>query len=142
VLSRGNTWTAGIPGFGENAFRALFGEYRLEGPAFGDSSPGMFFTVRLCRDPLLFDSSWQGRTVGDHEAFQRREENRLLEALILEENFRGRWTVLFEYPPELETSLGRPLMDKLFGSLSSRISYFISLARTPGDYSLPGAINF
>jgi hypothetical protein len=48
ILERGNFWTAGIPGFGENALSAFFGEYRMPGKT-------ELLQVWLCREFLYYE---------------------------------------------------------------------------------------
>jgi hypothetical protein len=146
VLVRGNGWVSGISGFGDNAFPALSGEYRLEGAEFpetaGSAKAGRaVFSVRTSRAPLFFSGEWQSRP-GAGAVFQRFQGEDLLAATVLEDN-QGPWIVVFEFPGGIaESGLGDTGFNRLVGAWSSRFLYFLSFIKTQGDVSLPAVVAF
>jgi hypothetical protein len=150
VLTRNNGWVTGVPGFAGNAFPALSGEYRLEGPDLpktgeGGSPGAAVFSVHASRAPLFFSDIWQRRPeTGDKTIFQRFRGNDLLAALVLEVGpVQGLWTVVFEFPGgTADMGLENAGFIRLIEAWSSRFIYFASLIKTPGDASLPAVVVF
>jgi hypothetical protein len=134
VLTRGNGWVTGIPGFGSNAFPALSGEYSLGAAVF---------SVYASREPIFFSDTWQRRPgTGTAAVFQRLVGNTFLAAAVLEAG-PDPWTVVFEFPGGIaDTGLEDAAFNRLIGAWSSRFLYFVSLVKTPGDVSLPAAVGF
>jgi hypothetical protein len=162
VLARGNGWVSGIPGFGNNAFPALAGEYRLEGlarAAGGGGAPPKraVFSVHTSREPLFFSGpaaygqpgetedagGWQPRP-GAGNVFQRLRGDDFLAVLVLEDGpEQGSWTVIFEFPGGIEAlGMGNAGFNQFITAWSARFLYFLSLIKTPGDVSLPAVVNF
>jgi hypothetical protein len=132
ILTQGNLWQPGIPGFGENAFQALYGSYRLEGSEFDAE----VFSVWMAREPLYFGNEWQtGTAIGGLEAYRSTQGNRQFIGFYLQE---GAWTAVFEMP----ASLGEARMNRLIEAWIGRFLYFFSLAKGPGEISLPAVVNF
>lgn len=147
VLARGNGWVTGIPGIAGNAFPALLGEYRLEGPdlprAEGEG-PAVFF-VYIGREPVFFSGDWQRRPgTGSNVVFQRFRGDDFLAATVLEtEPDQDSWTVIFEFPGGIAAAgLEDAGFNRLMETWGSRFLYFVSLIKTPGDVSLPAAVVF
>jgi hypothetical protein len=146
VLTRGNGWVSGVPGFGDNAFPALSGEYRLEGmetPEAGAKAGTTGFSVRTSRAPLFFSGDWEPRS-GINAVYQRFRGKDFLAAAVLDGGpDLGAWTVIFEFPGGIEESgLGNAGFNRLIGVWSSKFLYFLSLIKTPGDVSLPAVVVF
>jgi hypothetical protein len=150
VLTRNNGWVTGVSGFASNAFPALSGEYRLEGPDLretgeGKSSRRAGFSVHASRAPLFFSDLWQRRPeAGGNTVFQRFLGNDLLAAVVLEVSpAQGLWTVVFEFPGgTADMGLNNAGFIRLIEAWSSRFIYFASLIKTPGDASLPAVVVF
>jgi hypothetical protein len=152
VLDRGNVWVTGIPGFGENRFPALFGEYRLELPA-GNASPGAAegageqrCRIWLSGERLPFaGESWQPRPgIAGVSAVQRREGEVLLAGFFFSGGANlGAWTAVFLFPQGIAAAgLDDAGADALMGRWLNRFLYFLSLIKTPADVSLPAVIAF
>jgi hypothetical protein len=149
LLVRGNYWTHGISGFGHNRFSALTGEYRLDGvsgeAAANKNGGANTFFVYLTREPLYFSEEWQTgrRGMTDIEIFQREGEEGFLAAVPLDDGRGASWVAVFRFPFGLEAA---GLNDNDFNHILRiwirRFSYFLSLAKTPGELSLPAAVEF
>jgi hypothetical protein len=165
VLVRGNEWRAGIPGFGNNIFSSLFGEYRVEtssgenGPLREQAAstesgasassqpapqPGAAFFVRVSGETLLFDRGiWQSRP-GPSPALQREESGSLLVAIPFSGGADlGSWTILFQFPSEPgHAGLNETSADSLMNAWVRRFRYFLSLVKNASDISLPAVVEF
>jgi hypothetical protein len=147
ILARGNTWTTGIPGFEDNVFPALLGEYRLEFSAPGSvgaepGAPG--FSVWLSGEPLLFSGDvWQRRSsLGNLSAMQRQDGESVLVSLPVRGDL-GAYTVIFQFPRGIAASaLDENAANQLVRTWAARFLYFFSLIRIPTDVSLPAVVDF
>jgi hypothetical protein len=163
VLVRGNVWVRGIPGFGNNVFPALFGEYRLEFPGPGDSGAApaapaapqtggeaekrdQVFSIWLSGEPLHFaEGSWRPR--GGLPGIAPME-SRDGEALLFGFSFSGgvnlgTWTAVFQFPRGLEAAgLDESSANALAGRWTDRFLYFLSFIKNPADVSLPAVFAF
>jgi hypothetical protein len=152
VLDRGNAWVTGIPGFGDNALSALYGEYRLDLPA-GNAAPegegdagGRRCRIWLSGESLSFSgNAWQARTrIDGVPVFQRRDGEALLAAFAFSGGTGlGSWTAVFRFPQGLAAAgLDDVGADALIGQWLNRFRYFLSLIKSPADLSLPAVIAF
>ena len=124
VLESGNYWTAGVPGFGENALSAFTGEYRV---------PGMPKTVWvwLTREFLYYDG-WTGRdSITSYSIRQKTEKDGLAAAASLSDA----WTIVILLPPEISAEEE----DRLITTLVGKFSGFSSQSR---DISFPALIPY
>jgi hypothetical protein len=144
VLSRGNAWVTGIPGFETNVFPAVFGAYRLEFPSPG-TEDGEGVLVWLCGEPLYFaESAWQPWSGSGFSVVQRREGD----VLLLGFSFSGgpslgTWTAVFQFPQGIEAAgLNRESVNALIYKWTERVRYFLFLIKNPADVSLPAAFTF
>jgi hypothetical protein len=164
ILIRGNDWVAGLPGFPDNAFAALYGEYRLEfpGEAAGTGSAGTDagafriaalsagkgppdFYAWLSRERLYFlEDIWETRAgITGYPAQQRNMGDSLLVAVEIDGGKdRDAWTALFQFPQSAGTMFGAGDLNLLIRSWILRFRYFLSLAAMPADISLPAVVNF
>lgn len=141
ILIKGNDWISGIPGFEENSFPTLSGEYRLR---TGRTDGGNRFFVYLSSERLYFSAEWQpGREIGNIQIFQRSTVYGFMVAGVLDDGHGVFWTAVFLFP------LGRedlPLSDDAFDQMLrawfSKLLYFLSLARTPAEISVPAVVEF
>jgi hypothetical protein len=164
ILIRGNEWLTGLPGFPANAFAALYGEYRIEFP--GDALPAGSgfegtdtgeprmaalsfieappdFYVWLSKENLYLPQDlWETRAdIAGYTVRQRNEGDSLLAALAIDGGTdRDSWTLLFQLPRP--AGLSPAETDLLIRTWTSRFRYFLSLAATPADVSLPAVVNF
>jgi hypothetical protein len=116
VLERGNAWTAGIPGFGENALSAFSGEYRIPGKT-------ELLKVWLCRE-LLYYEGWNAAAEG---VFLKTLAGGSLAAIPARD---GIWTAVVLLPPgspEEQNRLLRACMSKFSGFSGSGSSQNLSL---------------
>jgi hypothetical protein len=138
LLEQGNMWTAGIPGFGENALPAITGEYLI--------NDGGSFRVWLCRELLYYDG-WE--PMPDIQAFRVLRKNSrggFLAAAAFNEVWTG--VFLFNDPEgQLRADTGGAELlspediDRIMTVFRNRFLYFSSLSRA-SDISLPASINF
>ncbi|MDR2257874.1 MAG: hypothetical protein LBE14_01855 [Treponema sp.] len=143
VLSRGNTWITGIPGFGNNVFPAVFGEYRLE---FSPSGPeDAAVSVWLCGEPLHFaEGAWLPWNGSGLSAVQRRDGD----AWLLGFSFSGGsglgvWTAVFQFPRGIAAAgLDETSVNALINKWVERVLYFLFLIKSSADVSLPAAFAF
>jgi hypothetical protein len=143
VLSRGNTWVTGIPGFGNNAFPAVSGEYRLEFPPSGMGDQAIF--VWLCGEPLRFaEGLWRPWNGSGLSVVQRREgEAQLLGFSFSGGSGLGVWTAVFQFPQGIEAAgLDETSVNALINKWVDRVLYFLFLIKSPADLSLPAAFVF
>ncbi|MDR0623053.1 MAG: hypothetical protein LBG10_01315 [Treponema sp.] len=143
VLSRGNTWVTGIPGFGSNVFPAVYGEYRLEFSPAGGGDQAVF--VWLCGEPLHFaESLWRPWNGSGLSVVQRREgEARLLGFSFSGGSGLGIWTAVFQFPQGIEAAgLDEISANALINKWADRVLYFLFLIKNPADVSLPAAFAF
>jgi hypothetical protein len=154
VLNRGNGWVRGIPGFGVNAFEALYGSYRLEPPepAAGDPSGGDApgFSVWVTRAPLYLDGEgWRNRPgISGSGARWRAAEERIFFAAALGSGGGG-LTAVFEFSAVSDErggaevpNLPEDLVNRIVSNWVTRFNYFYALIKTPGDMSLPAVVAF
>ncbi|MDR2142785.1 MAG: hypothetical protein LBP29_00250 [Treponema sp.] len=134
ILERGNAWTTGVPGFGENALPALSGVYSVE--AAGGTADT--FTVWLCRETLYYDD-WDLRAGIWSEDF-RVLEKQSGDGLLVAAPFNEIWTGIFSFPGL--SDLSQNDMDRIIGIYRSRFLYFLTLARSSSDISLPARMDF
>jgi hypothetical protein len=146
VLSRGNTWVTGIPGFGTNVFPAMFGEYRLELPPAGAAQGERLFSAWLCGEPLHFtEGAWQPRSgIPGISAVQQRDgEARLFGFSFSGGTNLGVWTAVFQFPQGIEAAgLDEAAVNALIGTWVERVRYFLFLIKNPADVSLPAVFTF
>jgi hypothetical protein len=148
ILVRGNRWVTGVPGFGDNAFPALKGEYRLEmsgpagedRPAEGRPAEAPDFSIWLSAEPLVFSEGlWRPRS-GVPGALEREDGEGRYVSLPLSGD-RGAWTAVFLFhgtqaPPD-DASLNR-----LLGAWTDRFLYYSSLVKIVTDVSMPAVVYF
>jgi hypothetical protein len=157
VLNRGNGWVKGVPGFGVNAFDALYGDYRLDppdpaAPAAGDPSGGETpgFSVWVTRAPLYLDGEiWRNRPgISGSGARWRVAGERSFFAAALGSGGEG-LTAVFEFPAVSDgrggaevPALPGDLVNRIVSNWVIRFNYFYALIKTPGDMSLPAVVAF
>ncbi|MDR2048632.1 MAG: hypothetical protein LBP69_04185 [Treponema sp.] len=136
ILEKGNVWTTGLPGFGENALPALSGTYSIAAP--GGTADMALFTVWLCRETLYYDD-WDMRAGVWSEDF-RVLEKQGRDSLLVAAPFNESWTGIFSFPSD--SDLSRNDIDRIIGIYRSRFLYFLTLARSSSDISLPAQADF
>jgi hypothetical protein len=136
ILFRGNAWGSGVPGFGENVFSAISGEYRLEGAAFGDGTAVL--PLWVSREPLFFSAEWTPvPEISGYEARRRAWEEGFLLALSIDSGAaRGRWIAVFKF------SSGESQAGRFAAAWADRFLYFLYLAKSAGEVSLPAVVTF
>jgi hypothetical protein len=122
VLEQGNYWTAGIPGFGENALRAFTGEYRI--PRGG--SP---VQIGLTRE-LLYYEGWTSRSSMD--GVRQKTEPEGTVAVTALDNI---WTAIVLLPADCTAEEE----DRILGAFRSGLT---GIAGSPQNVSLPALIPF
>jgi hypothetical protein len=139
ILSRGNELVKGLPGFAENAFPALHGQYLLELPDRAGPAPG--FSLWLCREPLYFaDAAWRLTLGGGYSRYDQTDAAGLLIAVL--PDGAEPWTVLFRFPEETCRALTPADRTRLIEAWLARFLYTASLAEDPEALSLPAAFRF
>ena len=126
ILERGNYWTAGIPGFGENALSAFTGEYRI---------PGIENTIKVWLTmEFIYYNGWSSRTsiTSINVSEKMGYEGRIV-ASTLNEN----WTAIMSFP--LGSGLSRQDEDRIIIDLVSKFSGFT--AQNP-NISLPAIVEY
>jgi hypothetical protein len=134
ILEKGNIWATGIPGFGENALTALSGTYSITAP----DGTADTFTVWLCRETLYYDG-WDIRAgiwSEDFRVLEKRDRN----GLLIAAPFNETWTGIFNFPGG--SDLSQNDIDRIIGIYRSRFLYFLPLARSSSDISLPAQADF
>jgi hypothetical protein len=149
ILTRGNEWVSGLPGWEENAFAALYGLYFPEFPPSpeqqGERSAGTF-SVWLSRERLYFsESRWEKRPgIFSCPVLQQYEGEALLAAAPLGERAPEKdWTVIFQFPGgPAAAGLNDAGVNRLIEVWASRCLYFLSRAEGAADLSLPAVVSF
>ena len=139
ILLRGNNWVYGIPGFEDNSFHALSGEYRLRSAGAGES----VFSVYLSPDPLYFSKEWQPRQgTGNMQALEHGTEEEFLVSILIDDGNGKLWTAVFKFLPDAEKTLGAGTLNQMLRAWALRFVYFIALARTQAEISIPAVVQF
>lgn len=143
VLSRGNQWVNGIPGFGVNVFAALAGEYRLSPRAAGGTGSGGAgdFSLYLTTESLFFTGEWQPWPQNDRILW-RDDEGAFLAAMAIEDSRGGpSWIAVFEFSHGLEEAgLDANAFNQVIRIWTSKFIYFLSLSKIIEDVSLPAVV--
>ncbi|MHC6203220.1 hypothetical protein ACYULU_08490 [Breznakiellaceae bacterium SP9] len=144
TLVKGNSWTVGIPGFGNNAFPAFWGEYRLRRvvPAEGESDGP--FSVYANNELLLFPQpDWKVREpISGFAAYEQEEGARLSIAVIVDEKTNGTiWKLIFHFPAGIAAlSLNEAHADGLLERWIYWFQYF--QVQSPDALSFPSIVNY
>lgn len=151
VLIRGNERVTGIPGLGENAFAALYGEYALEREAAAPRAEAgqhdaARFSVWLFSVPLVLPGGDWKPWPEDRglRASQKSEADALLLAMLVEDpgprgGFRG---LLFRFPQEAQGALGTGSLSRLIRAWVHRFRYFLAPGVGENQISFPGVLKF
>jgi len=127
VLEQGNYWTAGIPGFGENALPAFTGEYRIPGKT-------ALVWIWLTREFIFYDR-WARRTsMTSHTVLQKAEDIGRVVSVALDDT----WTLVALLPKGTELSLEEE--DRLITTLINGFSGYRD--QNSRNISLPAAIPY
>jgi hypothetical protein len=140
ILVRGNGWVTGIPGFGDNAFPALTGQYRLETAEEGrPPAEGGGFSVWITAEHLVFPEGWRPRNGLPGALEQEGGEGRFVSLPLGAE--RGAWTAvfLFRAAAVIPDDAG---LNRFINAWVSRFLYYFSLVKIPTDVSLPAVVSF
>ena len=109
VLERGNYWIAGIPGFGENALSAFFGEYRIP-----DSKETV--KVWLTRE-FIYYNNWTRRSSMSAIRVEEKMENT---GLITASPLNEEWTIMIQFPLGMEFSVEE--QNRIIINLNAKLS--------------------
>ncbi|MDR2402948.1 MAG: hypothetical protein LBD78_02850 [Spirochaetaceae bacterium] len=163
LLLRGNTVRTGIPGFGENAFPAVYGEYSLSIPGaavFGMDGETPGFTVWISRESLYFPNPpWIPRSgVPGCRLMERNLAGSIILGVTGEEPGAGTadtgagavsatvpgaiGTLVFQIPLAAADALGPDGLNRLIGMWVFRFACFFNLPGGSGAFSLPAVLNF
>jgi hypothetical protein len=149
-LVRGAEPVLGLPGFGANAFPAIYGEYRL---AAAPDAPAV--RVWASREALYFaPGAWKSGRAGDYRAYRRAagpDERELpaggsfrlvaLDRPLPTGGQGGRpedWSLVAAFPAETAADTEAGFM----AALTGRFAYFALSAKSPADVSLPAYLEF
>ena len=126
ILVNGNYWTAGIPGFGENALSAFIGEYRI---------PGITETIKIwLTKEFIYYADWSNRSSITRVPVR---EKMGYEGLIVSATVNDSWTAVMQFP--LGSGLSRQDEDRIIMDLVSQFSGFSGQSQ---NISLPAIINY
>ncbi len=129
LLIRGTEPVKGLPGFGDNAFAAIYGEYAL-----GEAVPPV--RVWATREPLYFHPDvWKERSLGGYAGLERVGDDGNLFAATLP---GLEWTVLVSFSGD---ELGAAGSDRFFRGFLNRFSLFVAGAKLPTDVSFPATFD-
>ncbi|MDR2095164.1 MAG: hypothetical protein LBP76_06560 [Treponema sp.] len=169
LLRRGNNWSKGLPGFGENVFPGFFGEYHLKlkpGPANGEAENlEKAFFVWASKEPLFFpEENWEmlppirpaGETVlfpeddraepsaAGYPVVRRLNDEHDILALMLHENTHDEiWRVFFQFFQDNDSPhLSAAQTNRLIGEWVKWFLYFRASAQNPVELSFPAVLHF
>lgn len=149
-LSRGTELRRGLPGLGENAIPAWYGEYRSTSP----NGPSSFYVWATNEGLYLSPQEWKNRTWGTLRGLEKSDPRGRLIVLPTPNGFvGGQWNIFFLMPPQqtpvsqespqrVPASLGPSGENVLFPAYLDRFIYFLGNAKTVSDVSLPALIEF
>ena len=126
ILENGNYWTAGVPGFGENALSAFAGEYRVPGTA---ETIKVWLTMEF-----IYYEGWSSRNSITRIPVL---EKMGYEGLIVASTINDSWTAVMLFP--LGSGLSRQDEDRIILDL---ISKFSSFSGQNQNISLPAIIDY
>jgi hypothetical protein len=139
AYSAENTGGAGVA----NSGGPEAGDSRPEALSFEEAPPDFYLWVS--RESLyLPEEIWETRAgITGYTVQERDEEGSLLAASAIDGGTaRDVWTVLFQFPQSIRTIRSPPETNLLIRTWISRFRYFLSLAVTPADISLPAVVSF
>ena len=111
ILEKGNYWTRGIPGFGENALSAFAGEYRI---------PGNKETVNVwMTTEFIYYEGWTNRAGMTNIQVQ---EKKSPEGLIVASTLNENWTMVMRLP--LGLGLGAEGENRIILDLINKLTGF------------------
>lgn len=150
VLVRGAEVLRGLPGFGKNAFPALYGEYRVDLPQGLPGGPKVWMTEEAL---YLAPAEWAPVRFAGRRAFEFRvsagpeargpapAEGRLV---VFDRPFEAAgqgaepriWSILVLFPAGFD-----PAGEERFATLFlDKLAYFLSLAKSRSDASFPAVL--
>jgi hypothetical protein len=127
----------GIPGFGDNAFSAISGDYGLETPGQDREEAG--FSVWISSMDMYYEAWTRISPIAGCETRTRESEGRRLVTLAFDIP-RGFWTAVFSFPQEEGTTLTGAEQNRIIETFAARFVYFLSFSRTRNDVSLPAVL--
>lgn len=139
-LSQGTELRQGLPGLGQNAIPAWFGEYRCTIPGGPPS-----FLVWATNEGLYFSpQEWENRTWGTLRGLEKNDPRGKLVVVSTPNGFvGGQWNVFFLIPPQKTSDfLGISVENVFFRAYLDRFTYFLGNIKTVSDVSLPALIEF
>lgn len=141
ILLRGNNWVFGIPGFEDNSFSAITGEYRLQAPGTGAEC---LFSIHLTAEFLHFSTEWLPRRgIDNMRVLEQSTGDNLIISIIMDDGRGLLWTAIFNFPSNIAgRTLSDAALNQFLRAWSNRFLYFLSLARTRGDISIPAVVEF
>ena len=144
ILMKGNEWIHGIPCFKDNSFAALTGEYCFRVHEAAGTGEEQRFLVYLCPDSLYFSEEWQPRRgTGNIETFLYNTEECFYIAAMLDDGTGVSWTAVFRFPSDMEESiLTGDTFNQMLRVWSNKFFYFLYLAKSPGELSIPAVVEF
>lgn len=136
LLERGGRPVSGLPGFGANAFRGLYGEYSLYGRTDSGNLPPEPVRVWVSAEPLHFSSRlWTEERLGSLVLYASREGG-LWAADGASSGSLAPWTAIFGFDNTLPEKARRDFITKFI----ERFSYYLGSARRSTDVSLPAIL--
>ena len=126
ILESGNYWSAGVPGFGENALSAFVGVYRI---------PEKEETVKvwLTMEFIYYDG-WTSRNSIPGILLQEKMGN---EGRIVASNINNNWTAVMQFP--VNAGISKDDEDRIIMDLVGKLSGFSGLGQ---NVSLPALIPY
>ncbi len=151
ILNKGNKLVYGLPGFGENAIRAITGEYKIELPentaGQTEKTSPLVITAWLTSEFMFISPElWSPRvSLQTYHAMERRDDQGLHIISGLPNTVAGqeKWTILFSIPGEtINAGITDAYTDRIIRAWTSRLSYYISISQTDIQVSLPAVVTF
>jgi hypothetical protein len=143
ILLRGNEWVRGVPGFGENAFPAIFGAYRLDDPdremvTSYSSAEEAAFSVWVCHEALFFDDNWQLLPdIGGYPARRYLKDDNLFLAISFDSRIGRPWDAVFIFARDIPDN---SWLNQFIEAWIIRFLHF--LTETDEQLSLPAIVSY
>jgi hypothetical protein len=151
ILMKGNNLVRGLPCFGENAIRAIMGEYKLEMPddtiiVSDEDSPLIISSWLTSEFIYLSPELWKDRiSLRNLRAMEMRDDESLyiVSSFPIAQANQEKWTILFSVPNKtIAAGINDATINRLIQNWTARLSYYISISQNESQISLPAVIAF
>jgi hypothetical protein len=151
ILMEGNHLVHGLPCFGENAFQAIKGEYKIEMPEDSaiqspDDSALLITSWLTSEFMYLSPDLWEVRnSLRNLRAMEMQDDQGLYIVSRFPDTIANqeKWTIVFSIPQKtLEAGINNTMINSIIQNWTSRLSYYVSISQNDVQISLPAVVEF